>query len=184
MVSFTRTAYDLNSRVQYSVSANGTVTQYNYDANGRRTNMLVYYAYTNNLTNTSAAISPTGGAYVTQYQYDANGNQIAMIDANGNTNSLCMIRPTGWSVTTYPQLGVGIPRHQTATVYDGLGNKVRTIDEAGVVTAYTYDYRGLVTSVTLDAGSPGQLVYLYAYDERGNLIKQTDANGRRDAVPI
>ena len=177
MVSFTRTAYDLNSRVQYSVSANGTVTQYNYDADGRRTNMLVYYAYTNNLTNAGATISPMGGAYVTQYQYDANGNQIAMIDANGGTNSYLYDSANRLVVTTYPQLGVGIPRHQTATVYDGLGNKVRTIDEAGVVTAYTYDYRGLVTSVTLDAGLPGQLVYQYAYDERGNLIKQTDANG-------
>jgi RHS repeat-associated protein len=177
MVSFTRTAYDLNSRVQYSVSANGTVTQYNYDADGRRTNMLVYYAYTNNLTNPAAAISPTGGAYVTQYQYDANGNQIAMIDANGNTNSYSFDSANRLLVTTYPQLGTGIPRHQTATAYDGLGNKVRTIDEAGVVTAYTYDFRGLVTSVTLDAGSPGQLVYQYAYDERGNLIRQTDANG-------
>jgi YD repeat-containing protein len=47
----------------------------------------------------------------------------------------------------------------------------------GRLSTFTYDYRGLVTSVTLDAGSPGQLIYLYGYDEMGNLIKQTDANG-------
>ena len=34
-----------------------------------------------------------------------------------------------------------------------------------------------MTAVTLDAGSPAPLVYVYGYDETGNLIKQTDANG-------
>ena len=41
LVSFTRTVYDLAGRVQYSMAANGNVTQYNYDAAGRRTKRIL-----------------------------------------------------------------------------------------------------------------------------------------------
>jgi YD repeat-containing protein len=57
-----------------------------------------------------------------------------------------------------------------------LGNKIRTVDEAGVPTAFTYDYRGAVTSVTLDAGAPNGLAWVYKYDESGNLLSQSDPN--------
>ncbi len=74
-------------------------------------------------------------------------------------------------------MGDGSPRHQISTDYDGLGNKTREIDEAGVATSYTYDWRGLVTSVTLDAGSPNAIIWNYTYDESGNLLSQADPNG-------
>lgn len=177
VVSFTRSVYDLDGRVQYAMAANGSVTEYRYDADGRRTNVLVYTDYTVDLSNITNAISPSGAALSTQYRYDPNGNQAAMIDANGNETDYQYDSASRLVLTTYPLVSGAAVRTQTATVYDGMGNKVRTIDEAGVPTAYTYDFRGLLTSVTLDAGSPGQLIYEYAYDEMGNLIKQTDAKG-------
>lgn len=177
VVSFTRSVYDLDGRVQYAMAANGSVTEYRYDADGRRTNVLVYTDYTVDLSNITNAISPSGAALSTQYRYDPNGNQVAMIDANGNETDYQYDSASRLVLTTYPLVSGAAVRTQTATVYDGMGNKVRTIDEAGVPTACTYDFRGLLTSVTLDAGSPGQLIYEYAYDEMGNLIKQTDAKG-------
>lgn len=177
LVSFTRSVYDLDGRVMYSMAANGTVTEYDYDADGRRISALVYTNYTVDLSSIGTTIDPTGGYTLTQYQYDPNGNQIAMIDANANETDYQYDTANRVVLTTYPQVTGATSRTQTAIAYDGLGNKVRTIDEAGVPTAYTYDYRGLLTSVTLDAGSQSQLVYTYAYDEMGNLTKQIDARG-------
>jgi RHS repeat-associated protein len=176
-VSFTRSIYDLDGRVTNSMAANGTVTEYDYDADGRRTKVLVYTNYTADLSSINSKIAPGGDYTQTQYKYDPSGNQIAMIDANGNETDYQYDSANRMVLTTYPQDSGAPSPTQTATLYDGLGNKTRTIDEAGVPTAFTYDYRGLVTSVTLDAGSQGQLIYLYGYDEMGNLIKQTDANG-------
>ncbi len=176
LVSFTRTVYDLAGRVQYSMAANGNVTQYNYDAAGRRTNVLVYTNYTVNLSSINQTIAPTGGTNSTQYFYDPNGNQIEMIDAKTNKTDYLYDTANRLILTTYPVLADGT-RHQTAIAYDGAGNKIGTTDEAGVKTAYTYDYRGLLTSVILDTASSGQLTYQYTYDERGNQLSQSDANG-------
>ncbi len=38
-----------------------------------------------------------------------------------------------------------------------------------------YDFRGLLTSVTLAAGTSQAVTTVYAYDEWGNLLAQTDA---------
>ncbi len=173
LVSFTRTVYDLAGRVRYSMAANGNVTQYSYDAAGRRTNVLVYTNYTVSLSSINQTIAPTGGTNSTQYFYDPNGNQISMIDANGHETDYLYDTANRLVLTTYPVLADGT-RHQTAIAYDGSGNKVETTDEAGVHTFYTYDYRGLLTSVLLDSGL---LTYEYTYDERGNQLSQSDANG-------
>jgi RHS repeat-associated protein len=47
-----------------------------------------------------------------------------------------------------------------------------------VSTDYSYDFRGLLTSVTLAAGTSQQTTTVYAYDELGNEVSQTDAAGR------
>jgi YD repeat-containing protein len=51
--------------------------------------------------------------------------------------------------------------------------RIRETDEANVATAYGYDNRGLLASVTLDAGGSGA-VTTYLYDDVGNLTSQTD----------
>ncbi len=82
-VSFTRSVYDWDGRVVYAMAASGAVTEYRYDAAGRRTNVLVYTNYFVSLSSSTTAIAPTGGALSTVYRYDANGNQTAVIDAAG-----------------------------------------------------------------------------------------------------
>ena len=61
--------------------------------------------------------------------------------------------------------------------YDGLGRKLQETDEAGVSTAYTYDFRGLLLSVTLAAGTAQPVTTVYSYDELGNETNQVDAAG-------
>jgi len=56
-------------------------------------------------------------------------------------------------------------------------SKTQENDEAGVATAYSYDFRGLLTSVTLAFGTTQAATTVYAYDELGNEIQQIDAAG-------
>src|SRR5581483_2511332 len=176
LASFTRSVYDWDGRVIYSVAANGGVTQYQYDAAGRRTNTLVYTNYF--VTTTNQAISPSGGALSTVSVYDANGNQVAMIDANTNETDYTYDGGNRLTTTTYPLNAGESTRHQTASSYDSQGNKLSDTDEAGVVTAYSYYWRGLLTSVTLDGlSASGGAVWNFGYDEFGNLVRQSDPNG-------
>jgi YD repeat-containing protein len=174
--TLTRSVYDWNSRVIYAMAANGAVTQYQYDAAGRRTNTLVYTNYLASVASNNAPIAPTGGALATSYQYDANGNQTAMLEPLGGETDYQYDGGNRLVYTFYPLNAGETARHETALTYDGLGQKLAETDEAGVKTAYTYDWRGLVTSVTVDAGNAHALVWAYAYDEFGDLIAQTDPN--------
>ncbi len=128
-----------------------TVVHYNYDAGGRRTNMV-------NALN-----------QVTQFAYDANGNETTMVDAIGNTNSyvfdlldrkIQVIYPD----STYESYG-----------YDGLGNRVAVTNQADIVTRSGYDALGRLIAVTNAFGASQQLVTRYVYDEVGNLLQQIDA---------
>jgi YD repeat-containing protein len=155
LVSFTRSVYDLDSRVQYAVDARGTVTQYQYDAAGRRTSSLVYTNYTVSLTSTNATVQPPAGyATQTSYVYDNNGNQVAVVDALGRETDYTYDPGNRLTSTTFPLVSGDLQRKQQSTVYDGLGRRLQEQDEAGVVTAYTYDFRGLLKTVSLDANSP------------------------------
>ncbi len=45
-----------------------------------------------------------------------------------------------------------------------------------MATSFVYDLRGLLTSVTQDAGGPNAAITRYEYDEFGNCTRQIDAN--------
>ena len=71
---------DVVTVTQGAASSNPRVTQYTYDALGRRTKQVVDPGSGNN--------PATGQPYLnltTQYRYDANGNLVHKIDANGNS---------------------------------------------------------------------------------------------------
>jgi RHS repeat-associated protein len=176
VLTTTRTFYDAVGRVQYSVDARGAVTQYQYDAAGRRTDMLVYaigYSPTNDTPPNPGSL---GTVQSTSYVYDANGNQTTVTDAAGHTITSVYDDANRVKEMDYPA-GSGNGTVGRYTYYDGLGRKIQETDEAGVSTAYTYDFRGLLTSVTLAFGTAQSVTTVYAYDELGNLIRQTDAAG-------
>jgi RHS repeat-associated protein len=168
------TFYDPVGNTEYTVDARGALTQYQYDASNRRTNVVVY---------TTACIgvslanppSPSGPNQSTSYTYDGNGNQLTVTDAAGNTTTSHYDSANRVFQVDYPAETGGIVSRYT--YYDGLGRKLQENDEAGVATAYTYDFRGLLLSVTLAAGTPQQAITVYTYDELGNEITQADTAG-------
>ena len=171
----TRTFYDAVGRVQYSVSARGAVTEYRYDDAGRRTNVLVYTGYTFDPAQTGTnAPNPSGPSQSTSYTYDANGNQLTVTDAAGHTTTSIYDDANRVIEVRYPASNGTVSRF---LYYDGLGRKIQENDEAGVATTYSYDFRGLLTSVTLAAGTAQAVTMVYQYDELGNLTTQTDAAG-------
>ena len=101
---------------------------------------------------------------------------VNVIDAAGHITTSIYDDANRVKEVDYP-VGSGSGTVKRCTYYDGLGRKTQETDEAGVSTGYTYDFRGLLTSVTLAVGTPQSVTTVYAYDELGNLITQTDANG-------
>ncbi len=88
VLTTTRTFYDAVGRVQFSVDARGAVTQYLYDAAGRRTNVLVYTSYSFDPTSAGSLAPSSSDAFQsTSYAYDANGNQTTVTDAAGHTTT-------------------------------------------------------------------------------------------------
>jgi len=162
------------------MDARGTVTEYDYDADGRRTNTLIYLNYTVSPPATGM-ITPTGAVMVTSTAYDPNGNQTAQVDALRRTNGYIFDPANRLVQTIFPAVTGDAGSKTTSTAYDGLGRKIGQTDEAGVVTTYTYDFRGLLTSVTLDAANTNSLTTSYSYDEAGNEITQIDANNHTNA---
>lgn len=174
VLTTTRTFYDSVGRVQYSADARGAVTEYRYDAAGRRTNVLVY-AQGLGLNDVPSPSTLTSQPTTTSYTYDANGNQLTVTDAAGHTTRLVYDDANRVKEVKYPDANASTVSR--FTYYDGLGRKIQESDEAGVNTAYTYDFRGLLTSVTLAFGTTQAVTTVYGYDELGNEIKQTDAAG-------
>ena len=169
------TFYDPVGNVQYSVDARGAVTQNQYDAANRRTNVVAYTAQPFISTNGANTPSPSGASQSTSYTYDGNGNQLTVTDAAGNTTTSLYDEANRVIEVDYPATGGGVVSR--FTYYDGLGRKIQENDEAGVATAYQYDFRGLPLSVTLAAGTTQAVTMVYTYDELGNLITQMDAAG-------
>ena len=180
VLNSTLTFYDALGNKQCTVSPRGLVTQNQYDANNRLTNTLVFpsYCYWNDTalggTNTP---NPTGAAQTTGYAYDANGNQTMVTDAAGHA-TISVYDSSDREIETLTPAAAGGGMLARYTFYDGLGRKIQQTDAAGVSTGYSYDYRGLLTSVTLAAGTGQPATTVYAYDEPGNEVAQTDAAGR------
>jgi len=177
--SLTRTRYDLAGRVEYSMDARGTVTQSGYDDAGRRTTNRVFTGYTVSPLATGSLVPSSGSAYIeTLLGYDPAGNQVWVLDALGHQTDFEFDAANRLVTTRFPQVTVDKVHKTRATEYDGLGRRVRETDEAGVATGFTYDFRGLLTSVTLDAGTTNAVTTSYNYDEAGIQTDQTDALNR------
>jgi RHS repeat-associated protein len=180
VVSFTRTAYDYLGRVKYTVDARGAVTESGYDAAGRRTTNRVWTSYTVPTTNVNAAISPSGTNYIdTVFGYDANGNQVWVCDGSGRWTTNYYDGANRLTVVEFPRLAGEATSRIRRTEYDGLGRRILETDEAGVQNRYFYDFRGLLTAVSLDveAGTNALNSY-YKYDELGNQTEQKDSLNR------
>jgi len=152
--SFTQTNYDAAGRTSSTIDANGNTTTYGYDDAGRRTTL-------------TDALS-----HITTFTYDNSGNQISVKDARQNLTQYQYDLLNRQIAVIYPD------QTTSTTAYDALGRVLSKSDQAGKVTSYGHDALGRLTTVTQDAATGGlNLVTRYGYDEVGNRISQTDANG-------
>jgi RHS repeat-associated protein len=145
------TVYDAAGRVWKTVDAQGHVTEHGYDAAGRLT----------------AVTGPDG--QTTRHEYDANGNRTKTTAPDGGVTAYEYDALNRLVKTTYPDGSAA------RTVWRTDGLKQSETDPFGLTRAYSYDAAGRLTQVT---ESQGAEVTVYAYDEAGNQIRQTDAEGR------
>ncbi len=168
-----RYIYDATGvRLRFSISAEGRVSEYQYNAQGQRTSAIQYAAALYNVAGWASTSVPseadvqnwvnTQDKTRTQrqdYQYDWQG-QLA-------------------TQTTYASVGAngaGIADGNQSTtqyIYNPQGMLLKTVDAKSGVTQYTYDGLGRVLSTTNALNQ----VSTTAYDDAGGQVRTTAANG-------
>ena len=170
----TKYEYDLAGELVKVTAAYGTpdagVTQYGYDAAGRRTSVsdpnrnVTKYSY----DDAGRMIARTNALdQTTTYTYDAAGHVTAVTDPLNRTTQLAYDARGRRTTVTYPDAT------KTTLAYNALGQVATLTDQGGGVTSYGYDAVANLVSVTDALNHPTT----YAYDAIGNLLSRTDANG-------
>ncbi|MCG8672358.1 MAG: hypothetical protein MI867_23330, partial [Pseudomonadales bacterium] len=156
--SFTETLYTLQGWVDSEQDEEGNITEYRYDLAGKRTQVI--------RTLDSRQI-------IHSYTYYDNGELHTETDANNNTTTY-VINEFDQRIET--QFANGTTMGQR---FDPMGARVRMIDQETVGTDYRYDDLGRLEQVQPDVMIEGVRVpnTTYTYDEVGNKLTQTDANG-------
>jgi RHS repeat-associated protein len=169
----TETVYDAIGRVLFSIDERGGITESVYEDNcgcaqrRARTIQQVTDPATGSLVN-----------LVTHYAYDPSGNLRFVTDPRGNTTETRYDERNRPTTTVLP----ATDEHAASTVqtvYDALGRRVATIDQAGLRTDFVYDGLGRLIEVLQPSprlGAP-RPVTSYLYDETGSRLAEIDALG-------
>lgn len=160
--------YQGNNLVRFT-GANGSVTRYEYDAQGRMTawydalgNCQVRNSYDDE-DRVTAQTDANGGEYRLEY-FD--GHTVTT-DAMGNSSEIWFDQ-CGRTVKTVDALG-----GETAYAYDAAGHITAKTDALGNTTTYEYDAAGNKTRETAPDGTS----YAFSYDENRNVTTCTDQLG-------
>ncbi|WP_330186108.1 LamG-like jellyroll fold domain-containing protein [Dactylosporangium sp. AC04546] len=174
-----RTSYrlDQDGLARSATDANGNVTDYAYDEEGRLSVT----------TGPAVNVERNGGAPllsrpVALAGFNTFGEQTEELDPNGN------LEVTGYDAEGRP-LWTQLPSYTapgsttaitpvTRNTYDSLGQLTTTTDGLGKVTRYTYDQLGRTASVTQPNGGVRRMTY----DLAGDPLTQTDATGATTAA--
>jgi len=168
--------YDDRNRLEYSIDAEGNMTQYAYDAVGNLTTVTdprgknTSYGY-DALNRRTTVIDHIDQSTVTTY--DSAGNVESLTDRNGNTTRYTYYKDGRGKETIFTLDSV---EYRTLSTYDAAGN-LKTFQNARTdlpcVTTYFYNQRGDLDYV-LDAEN-GKTSY--TYDKVGNQLAVTDRWG-------
>ncbi len=150
----TRSVYDAAGRLVGGIDPAGRRTTFEYDAANRRT----------------AVIDPLGHA--TRTEYDPAGRISATVDAKGRRTEYRLDDAGRLSETILPD-GSSIK-----VEYDVMGRKTAEVRHSSKRTEYRYDALGRLTEVPTAVGTNDAANTRYTYDEDGNRLTQTDAEGR------
>lgn len=175
--------YDGNGRVTMRTEADGSTTEFTYDATGNLLHEVqfantatpheLFYEYDAN--NRLIRFTDVDGT-VTEFEYDAANNKTAETILNaGDRNS---VRRTEFEYDLnnrqireiFDPAGLNFVQE---TVYDRLGNAIEQVDANGSRTRFEYDLNNRVVRKVDPLGSAS----VFAYDAVGNRISVTDARG-------
>ncbi|HEY4079574.1 MAG TPA: LysM peptidoglycan-binding domain-containing protein [Burkholderiaceae bacterium] len=196
-------AYDANNRQVYQVDPLGDTTYTEYDAEGR-VQRVTRYVRPVSVTGLPAApkasdiasriVLATGWDQVQIYRYDKDGrvrytgNAYTAIvrftyDGNGNVIERLAyakdIAPSSWDISTDPAPVADVAHDiRQSYTYDA-ANRVKTSNNnAGLISAYTYDPDGNLTRLTQSSTDAAQdQTTVYAYDGASRQTLSMDAVG-------
>ncbi len=157
--TFTETRYNENGWVVAEYDALRNLTEYEYDLAGRRTAVVRHI---------------DGGTQRHTFTYYANGELQSETDALGHTTTY-VLNELDQRIEVQYHNGTSMQER-----FDFMGTRTRSIDQENRSTAFSYDDLGRLTGVTPEVtidGSPMPAT-TYTYDEVGNKLTQTDAEGR------
>lgn len=150
---------DAEGHLRFIVSAQDRVTEYRYDAQGRRTAEVRYDSglYTAAMFDEASLAAWAAGqdaakTQVSETSYDYRGNVTA--------------------VRRYPAGGTQGVAELTQYTYDRWGRLLTTTSAEGAVTSYTYDAFGRIATATNADGAT-----IYVYDDAQNKVSVTRTEG-------
>ena len=150
IVSSTSSVYNAAGQAIKQIDADGNVTQYEFDANGRNI----------------ATIDALGNR--TAFIYDAAGRQISMRDANGNTVSYEYDASGRRIKTVFPD------GTYSSIKYNSLGQKTEETDAAGLTTKFEYNNAGQLSAVTKPEVNGAVPRWEYTYNQYGQRLSVKD----------
>jgi RHS repeat-associated protein len=193
--------FDGLGRLLQDIGGAGQTTSYAYDSNDNALTITDPLGHATHRAfdalNRPIALTDAAGG-VTRTSYDAHDRPVSVTDPNGGA-------------TTYVYDGFGdviqrVSPDSGTTVYhyDLDGNVAQRVDGTGAITNYTYDALDRVTAISYPADAAENVAYTYdqgslgigrltavtdaagslmrSYDERGNVLSETRANGAATLV--
>jgi YD repeat-containing protein len=172
------TVYDAAGRLSQTISATGTVTQYDYDSDDRLISTCTFATTVAVSSLGSAAsfqfVAPSANDRVSRNFYDADGRLVGMLDADNFltvcqydgagqrtvTTAYATASPAATDQSTLAQLvpSSAAGDRRSVTLYDMQGRITGSIDPLGYLTQTVYNPRNTIDHVTRYATSVGTAV--------------------------
>ncbi|NTZ06233.1 LysM peptidoglycan-binding domain-containing protein, partial [Burkholderia metallica] len=194
MSQTTRYAYDVVGHLRYTVTAEGRVTEYRYNAAGQRVSEIRYNSGVFDVAGLAESTALSVGsldawvsglgsredALRTDSTYDWRGNvavetryERLLADGTGDTSggvsqTRYVYDPHGRLLQRY--IGPSGQERVEQFAYDGLGRLLSAVSFDGALTTYQYDDKGHAASVTFANG----LTRTSVWNAAGELVASTD----------
>jgi RHS repeat-associated protein len=111
-----------------------------------------------------------------QVQYDSTFQKPASITDGAGEQTLYQLDPKTSNVLSVTRVMSAGPNLVTSYTYNAAGQVTSMTDPNGNETAWTYDAFGRITRITHAVGTPLQASEEYTYDGAGNVLSYTDEN--------